>query len=171
MPGCMTPRLLTVAALCGGLSALVAQAQTEAQTEDESRIAVGTLVCTSPDPEAQAFDAKTPLMCNYSPTGSNDRQSYTARLSRSSMKGTAPDHSVMSWSVLARSGTGVAGLSLAGTYRKPSAEMLPQMPDARGTGLIGGAQGAFILQPLNAQGTAGTDLEPAVDQLILEPAL
>lgn len=164
------PTILTLIALAGpGLSS-PAGAQMEPKIESGGRVAVGTLVCTSPDAEAQAFNPGTPLMCNYTPSGSNDRQTYTGTIRQSSSDAAPQGRSVMSWSVLARNEAGVAGLALAGTYSRAE-----DSPQAQGVAsgrqvLVGGTQGAFELQPLNAQGTEGTDLDPAIERLVLEPA-
>lgn len=166
----MSPTIITLIALAGPGLFSSAGAQMEPQLQDSGRVAVGTLVCTSPDAEAQAFDPGTPLMCNYTPAGSNDRQTYTGTIRQTSSDAAPQGRGVMSWSVLARSEAGVAGLALAGTYTRANDAEQGNGPASGRQALVGGTQGAFELQPLNAQGTEGTDLDPAIERLILEPA-
>jgi len=131
-------------------------------------VTLGRLVCGSDGGQGLIVKSEKNLMCTYTPSSGGTKAVYAGKIEKFGLDLGQTGKSVMIWQVLAKTGTGVPQYALAGEYYGIGADA--SIGAGAGAKVIaGGADKAFMLQPLNVQAQEGLNLAVGVEKMTLVP--
>jgi len=162
MPGWIAARLLAAFPSAGVALALVivcdpAQAQT--------RVQVGTLVCTAGPSIGAVIASRRRLTCRFNRVSGEPTENYSATVTRFGLDVGATAGGILSWRVLARTRQPGQG-RIAGHYVGVSADVSLGL-GAGAKVLIGGSRRSTMLQPVALIANVGLNLAAGVAGMTL----
>ena len=149
--------------------ALAAAAAWTAPAGAADYITLGKLTCTSQGSESHIIMSEKNLMCTFLPSDGSPGAAYAGKVEKYGIDLGITGRSVMVWAVLAKTGTPLTEIALAGEYYGVGADA--SLAAGGGAKVItGGTNKAFMLQPINVQVQEGMNVAVGVEKITLAPA-
>ena len=132
----------------------------------QSKVAVGTLSCTSPGGIGFIVGSKKSYRCRFSRTNGDDSEVYRGSITNIGLDVGITGKTVLVWAVAASSKDALRPGVLSGNYVGVAADASIGVGGG-GKALIGGWRNSITLQPLSAQAQAGLNIAIGVSGLKL----